>query len=274
MDLNTVTAIVPARSRADLAGLGGPVAVLAGGTWLFSESQDTVEQLVDLTTLGWTPLEHSAAGLEVAATCTVQELYDHRLPDGYGAAGLLRQCCEAYLASFKIWRFATVGGNLCLGFPAGPMISLTASLDGVCTIWTPDGGLRTLLVMDFVTGPATTALRSGEVLRSILLPDQALRERTAFRKIALSPLGRSGSVVIGRRTAADGFELTLTGGTVRPIRLSFAADPGPGELLAAVDGLDASVWHHDAHGTPDWRHAVSAVLAEEIRVELFPEAAP
>src|SRR6478752_4622498 len=56
------------------------------------------------------------------------------------AAPLLRQCCTALLASYKIWGTATVGGNLCLSFPAGAMISLGAALDGTVTVWRADGG--------------------------------------------------------------------------------------------------------------------------------------
>ena len=50
---------------------------------------------------------------------------------------LIDQCCRAFLASFKIWKTATVGGNLCMALPAGPMIALTAALDGDCVIWRP-----------------------------------------------------------------------------------------------------------------------------------------
>ncbi|MGW2253387.1 hypothetical protein ACWCXH_24785 [Kitasatospora sp. NPDC001660] len=45
--------------------------------------------------------------------------------------------------SWKIWNTATVGGNLRNGPPAGPMISLTAALDGVCLLRAPSGVLRT-----------------------------------------------------------------------------------------------------------------------------------
>ena len=86
-----------------------------------------------------------------------------------------------------------------LSFPAGAMISLTAALDGTVTVWRPDGTEYCLPVTEFVTGQATNALRPGEILRSVRLPAAALAGRTAFRKLAPSPLGRSGIVVIGRR---------------------------------------------------------------------------
>lgn len=271
MDLHTITGIVRPTSRADLGRLGPGDAVLAGGTLLFSDPHTHLRRLVDLNAFGWTPITvvpgGPDAGIEIAATCTIAELSRAHLPAEWLARPLVRQCCEAFLASFKIHRFGTVGGNLCLAYPAGPMISLTAALHGVCTIWRPDGSDYRLPVVDFVTGNCTNALQEGEVLRSIFLPATALESRTAFRKIALSPLGRSGAVIIGRRAGA-GLEITLTASTVRPVLLAFDELPDTVELAAAISALPMTLWHDDPHGPPDWRAQVSAVLAEQIRVEL------
>ena len=61
-------------------------------------------------------------------------------------ADLGRRCCDALLGSFKVQNVATVGGNICLSLPAGPMTSLTAALDGVAALAGPDGGVRRLPV--------------------------------------------------------------------------------------------------------------------------------
>ena len=130
-------------------------------------------------------------GLEIAATCTIAALDALALPPEWAAAPLIGQCCRAFLASFKIWNMATVGGNICMALPAGPMISLTAALDGVCTIWAPGGGERRVAVTDFVLGPQRNVLRPGELLRAISLPAAALAQRTAFRQdfaLAARPL--------------------------------------------------------------------------------------
>ncbi len=95
--------------------------MLAGGTWLFSEPQPDLHTLVDLRDLGWTPLEVTPAGLTIAATCTLRQLAE------WTASPLLHQCCAALAGSFKIWHEATVGGNICLGLPAGPMIAMAAA---------------------------------------------------------------------------------------------------------------------------------------------------
>jgi CO/xanthine dehydrogenase FAD-binding subunit len=216
---------------------------------------------------GWPALVAGADGLEVAATCTLAELYALQAPQ-WAAAPLIRQCCHALLGSFKVWNAATVGGNLCLALPAGPMTSLTSALDGVCTVWDRSGATRELPVTEFVTGAGQSVLAPGELLRSVRLPAAALACRTAFRQISLAPLGRSGSVVIGRRSpAGDSVVVTVTAATVRPVQLRFAGPPSRAELLDALAAA-RPCWHDDVHGSPAWREAVTGELAVEVLAEL------
>ncbi len=279
VDLNTVESLRVPRSRDELWPLVAGDAVLAGGTWLFSEPQVGVHRLIDITQLGWQPItltDNDFEGIELAATCTVARVsaLSATLPDSHPdwtAAPLLHQCCTALLASFKIWGVATVGGNICLSFPAGSMISLAAALDGEVTVWRADGMDYRVPITEFVTGLATNLLQPGDLLRSVHLPASALRSRTAYRKVAPSPLGRSGIVIVGRRdTAADGgrFVLTVTAATVRPYVFRFGGVPAAEELRAAHATIPDEAWTRDAHGDPDWRRAVTLVLAEQIRAEL------
>jgi len=242
-------------------------AFLAGGTWLFSEPQPGLSRLVDLTRLGWTPLRVTAAGLEIAATCTIAMLAAFEPPPDWVAGPLIVQCCRALLGSFKIWNMATVGGNICMGLPAGPMTSLCTALDGECVIWAPGGEERRMQVKDFVLGPQHNALLAGEFLRRIEIPLAALKTRTAFRQISLSPLGRSGALLIG--TLGEGFTLTVTAATRRPVRMAFESLPGVDELAARMAAeIPDSLYYDDVHGRPDWRRHMTYVFAEDIRREL------
>ncbi len=276
MDLNTVEAVRTPTRREDVWPLAPSDAILAGGTWLFSEPQPHLSRLIDITRLGWPSITLHQNGIEIAATCTLAELatLSTTLPRTHAefrAAPLLRQCCTALLASFKIWGCATVGGNICLSFPAGSMISLTSALDGAVTVWRADGTDYTLPITEFVTGAATNVLRASDVLRAIHLPAAALRATTAYRKLAPSPLGRSGVVVIGRRDKPeDGgrFVLSVTAATVRPYVFTFPAVPGADGLRDALLEIADDAWTRDAHGDPDWRRAVTLTLAEQIRAEL------
>ena len=266
MDLPTLTEVRLPTSRAELE-LSETVIPLAGGTWLFSEPQDHLTGLVDLTTLGWTPCERRAdGGMSLAATCTMAQLVAIPLQEGWGAQPLFRQCAESLLQSFKIWNTATVGGNIATALAAGALIGLGGALDAELVIWTPDGGERRERVADFVLAQRLTTIRPGEVVRSIEVEPSALAATTAFRRIALSPLGRAGTVLAARRDLDGAFVLCVTGGTTRPEVVRFADLPTSAELAVAIAAIPT--WFSDAHGAADWRAGVSALLAEEIRREL------
>jgi CO/xanthine dehydrogenase FAD-binding subunit len=173
------------------------------------------------------------------------------------------------LGSFKIWNSATVGGNLCLALPAGPMAALTTALDGVCRIWMPEGGTRSLPVIDYIRGPGDNALQTGELLRAVDLPVAALLRRAAFRQISLTPDGRSAALLVGTAAAEGHFGLTVTAATRRPVRLDFETMPAHGDLRdALVQTIPEAMYYDDLHGAPDWRRHMTLRLAEEIRREL------
>ena len=265
MDLTTVREIRTPSRRDEVVFAPGE-RPLGGGTWLFSERQPGLTGLVDLTSLGWAPIERAADVVSVAATCTIAELL--RLPsdDDWAGHPLIAQCADSLLASFKIWNVATVGGNVALGLPAGAMTSLMATFDATAVVWTTDGGERRVPVSAFVTGVVQNALEPGEVLRSLEVPIDSLRSRTGFRRISLSPLGRSGTLVTARLGLDGEFVVTVTAGTTRPVQLRFDEVPGERSLADALADVDC--WYSDPHGDPDWRRAMSTRFAHELRVEL------
>jgi hypothetical protein len=254
MDLISVERVREPRTRDELRLAQGETP-LGGGTWLYSEPQ-TARTLVDLTALGWQPITELDDALEIAATCTIEALAAH--------SPLFDSFAEALLASWKIQHVATVGGNVCLALPAGSMTSLAVSLDGVAVIWGADSERREP-VERFVTGVRTTTLAPGEVLRAIQLPRTALAARHGFRRIALSPLGRTGTLVTGR-VGADGAVFTVTGGTPHPYVFRFDQLPSAHDLTTELGRV--TDWYDDAHGSPDWRRAMSLRFALELREEL------
>jgi CO/xanthine dehydrogenase FAD-binding subunit len=198
----------------------------------------------------------------------------------------LRESVEALLGSWKIQRIATVGGNICLALPAGPMTSLAAGLGATGLVWGPGEADRRLAVADLVTGPVENSLAPGEVLRAIEFP--APPTWTVMRRASLIPMGRSGVFVVARLDAggdeADGagvvepaagepgatgaavrFRVTVTAAVPAPRVLEFAGVPSASDLAAAVDAIDP--WLDDPHGAPDWRHALTRRFAEELRAD-------
>ena len=272
-DINTVTELVPAPGSTWRNG----DAFLAGGTWLFSEPQPGTTRLLDLTGFGWPSLTETDDGLEIAATCTLAELARWRPAPGrdWPAATLPRQCADALLGSFKVHNVATVGGNICLSLPAGPMISLAAALVGTAVIWASDGMRRQVPIMDFVTGERANVLRPGELLRSVFLPARALRAAAACRQVSLSPVGRSAVLLIGTRAPAGGggdsrTVLTLTAAVSRPVQVTFKGLPRPNEAVDSVDSsaTAATGYLNDVHGSARWRRAMTRRAVTEVITEL------
>jgi CO/xanthine dehydrogenase FAD-binding subunit len=276
VDLNTITEVVRPRERDALPRRQVGDAWLSGGTWLFSEPQPHLTRLIDLTSLNWAAAEVRDDGLSLGATCTIAQLDRLPLPKAWTAAPLIGQCCRAFVASFKVWNTATVGGNICMALPAGPMIALAVALGGTGVVWPADGGTRKIPIIDLVIGWRNTQLEPGDVLRSIEFPAAALMRRTSFRQMSLTPLGRSAALLIGTSAPrARDLELTITASTVKPIRLAFPGIPDAGELKRAISAaVPDSLYFNDVHGAPEWRKHLTFDLAESIRRELAGEVAP
>jgi CO/xanthine dehydrogenase FAD-binding subunit len=243
---------------------------LAGGTWLFSEPQPHLRRLLDLQGFYWEPLVVNEQGLQISPTCTIADLEALEAPPEWVAAPLIHQCCHSFLASFKVWNTATVGGNICMSLPAGPMISLTVALEGLYTLRQRDGSERRVAAEEFVTGDNQNILQPGDLLCSIELPITALQKRTSFRRMSLTHLGRSTALLIGTLSPQEGtFMLTVSASTKRPIRLSFDQVPDARSLHERLrETIPDSMYHDDVHGAPDYRKHLTYHFAEEIRGEL------
>jgi CO/xanthine dehydrogenase FAD-binding subunit len=149
------------------------------------------------------------------------------------------------------------------------MAALAVALDGICEIWTPGGAERRLRAVDFIIGPQQNALRTGELLRAVFLPDETLRRRTAFRQISLTPQGRSAALLLGTLSQTGSFSLTVTAATRQPIHLDFQTVPSGSDLNAAlIEAIPDTQYYDDLHGPPFWRRKMTFRLAEQILREL------
>jgi CO/xanthine dehydrogenase FAD-binding subunit len=267
VDINTVTEVV--RQLPQTPGSDWRVgdAWLAGGTWLFSEQQPGVRRLIDLVPLGWDRLIVTDAGLEIGAMCTVRDLHEFTAPTDWAAAPVFRTSCEAFLASFKVWNSATVGGNICMSLPAGPMITMTVALEATFILQATDGRERTVEAIDFVTGNHENILAPGELLRTIAIPVRSLRKRVAHRRFTLTHLGRSTIFMIATQGPKE-FLLTITAGTTHPVRFAFDSTPGADALQHCIDSIPSDVWFDDPNGAPDHRRHLAKHFAEQIRQDL------
>lgn len=269
MNLNTIIDVKRPKSLDEVRGWRSGNAWLAGGTWLFSEPQVHTDTLIDLETLGWPALTIASDGLEIAATCRIFELYAFEGPKKWTASPLIQECCRSFLSSFKIWNEATIGGNVVMSLPAGPMISLTVALEAEYELWPRDGAPRKVAARDFVTGVHANELSPGELLRAIRIPARAMQKRFAFRRASLTHLGRSSVLLIGTIGAGE-MLLTVTAATVRPVQLHFEERPTDAVLRDAIDAaIPADLYLDDVHGSPAHRRHLTYHFAAEICQELF-----
>ena len=243
---------------------------LAGGTWLFSEPQDDLRRLIDLHAYGWPSIEELDAGPTIGATCTIAELYGYAAQQSASGWELVRECCSSFLSSFKVWNAATVGGNICMSLPAGPMISMASALEATYTLLDLAGNARTVSALDFTTGSHQNILQPGELLRTIHLPAAAMTKRWAFRRMSLTHLGRSSSLLIGTLDPDSGtFLLTVTAATPRPRQLRFDALPDwPALRQRLLSEIADSDYFDDVHGTPAYRKQMTHYFAHGILNEL------
>ena len=204
MNLNTIVEVKRPTSADQVTEWRDGYAWLAGGTWLFSEPQVTTDTLIDLDRMGWTPLSATPAGLEIAATCRIADLHAFKGPTEWRAVPLFRDCIDAFLMSFKIWNAATVGGNLCMSLPAGAMISLTAALEAVCTLWPRGDKAREVAVGDearVAQGLFPKARKGRDI--------QGLEERIDRDPLAAAQPGRLDGVLHRARAVDLDFHVAL-----------------------------------------------------------------
>ena len=275
MNLNTITEVSSARHRRTRSrAWRDGYAWLAGGTWLFSEPQPAIDTLIDLERLGWPALEASPDGLDIAATCRIAELYRlrRRRPNGPP-----RRCSASaairLLASFKIWNAATVGGNICMSLPAGPMISLTVALEGVCTLWPRDGAAARGRRRS-TSSPATTPTFCGRAnccAASTCRPRRCAK-RFAFRHVSLTQLGRSAALLIGtqrRRAATISCSPSPRRRRARSSSASRDAPSADGAAAArSMTRIPADGYFDDVHGSAAYKRHLTYYFAEQIRAEL------
>ena len=108
------------------------------------------------------------------------------------------------------------------------------------------------------------------MLRSIHLPARALSKRFAFRRAALTHLGRSAIVIIGTQTPGTrDLLLTVTAATARPYQLRFDHMPDASALRDAIHfNIPDSEYFEDVHGSARYKRHLTYYFAEEIRAEL------
>jgi hypothetical protein len=88
--------------------------------------------------------------------------------------------------------------------------------------------------------------------------------------MSLTHMGRSAVLLIGTLCPREGsFALTVTAGTVRPVRIEFPRVPAADQLRSKLrEMIPDALYFDDVHGTPAYRKHMTVYFAEEILSEL------
>lgn len=211
----------------------GAWTVLAGGTDHFPARaiRDPAEDILDVTALPeLRGIARTGSGLRIGAAATWRAVIDADLPavcDGLKAAA-------REIGGAQIQNRGTVGGNLCNASPAADGVPALLSLEAEVELASTEG-TRRLPLDGFVLGNRQTALRPGELLTAIHLPDCALDGAGRFLK-----LGARRYLVISIVMVAGTMRLAADG-TIAAARLAVGACTAAavrlGTLEAALTGL-------------------------------------
>lgn len=104
-----------------------------------------------------------------------------------------------------IRNMATIGGNICTASPAGDALPPLYILEAEVELLSASGARR-LPLADFIHGPGKTALRQGELLTRVIIPQGKTFAVSRFEKV-----GRRKSLAISVASLAAMFSLSEDG---------------------------------------------------------------
>ncbi len=242
---------------------GDRAQMLAGGTnllvWMKME-QKSPECLINVGKLSELQGLSSQDGkLDVGALTTIRALRD--TPQVQADYTALADACAAF-GSAQIQLMGTVGGNLCSSSPASDTVPALMALDAQLVL-VGLSGERFLPVQEFLLGPGKTALRQGELLKSIQLPTPQPGTGSAFIKVTrvaadlakasvAATLVRDGDRVVACRLAFGSVgptvmrtpkaEAALTGQTFSA-ELALEAGRIASEEITPIDDVRSTAWY-------------------------------
>lgn len=257
---------------------GDRAQVLAGGTNVLVQmkmEKTAPAALIDISHLG--ELEGFAtrngqiligSRTSIRACCNQPELQAHFIA--------LADACEAF-GSTQIQMMGTLGGNLCNGSPASDSVPALMALDAQLKLLSLDEE-RLIPVEEFLLGPGETALRSDELLTSIILPSPKANSGSAFLKISrvqadlakvsvAAALVREGQTVVDCRLALGSVAPTVMRakqaeaaliGKAYSSELALKAGEIASREIAPIDDTRSSAWYR--------REVLKAVVHDALQI--------
>ena len=192
----------------------GEATLIAGGTDWFAQDRagGALPRLLDVTGLpGCRGISRSGDQWRIGAATSWTEVILADLPPAFAAL----KAAAREVGSPQIQNAGSVAGNLCNASPAAdgvpPLLVLRASVEIASS-----QGRRALPLAEFITGARRTALKPGEIVSALLIPDPELAARSGFYK-----LGSRRYMVISIAMVA--ILLGVEGGLASTVRIAVGA---------------------------------------------------
>jgi CO/xanthine dehydrogenase FAD-binding subunit len=219
---------------------GQSARILAGGTRLVPVIDDEITDLIDLQSLGMDHMEFSGDHLTVGAMTRLQAIIENeKIPSVVREATKLE-------GPNTLRNAATVGGTLVCGDWQSEFYAAMLAFDAKVTIKTAgdscDVRLEEFEASEFPDGIMTKI-------------SFATDGKAAHERVARTPADKPIVAVIGRRDATGAIKMAYCGVAEKPCLLTM------GELQSIVPP-------GDFRGSPDYRKAVAAILAQRIIMDL------
>ena len=209
-----------------LALCAGGSRILAGGADLYPAAGAALRgDFIDLTTLPDLAGITQTTDLRIGACTTWRDIAEARLPPAMTAL----QQAALTIGGRQIQNAGTIGGNLCNASPAADGIPPLLVLDAVVEL-VSSAGTRRATLENWLLGARRVDLRTGEVLSAIIIPQAALKGRSAFVK-----LGARSHLVISIAMVA--VQLVVTGGTIAEARVAVGSCTPTARRLPAVESV-------------------------------------
>ncbi|MGA2720883.1 MAG: xanthine dehydrogenase family protein subunit M [Bryobacteraceae bacterium] len=153
--------------------------VVAGGTDLVVEADQSIRILIDITHAGLSYIRRKGKAWVIGATTTMAALENSGAIRAL-AGGILARAA-ATCGSVQIRNMATLGGNLANGSPAADTATPLLALDAEVVL-ADERGRRQIPLTAFYSGPRKTA-RSKALLIEVMIPVPPRGGRWSFQKL-------------------------------------------------------------------------------------------
>jgi carbon-monoxide dehydrogenase medium subunit len=248
----------------------GQARVVAGGTDVVVEGDDSVRFLIDITHAGLSYIRHRGAACVIGATTTMAELEESDAIQAL-AGGILCRAART-CGSALIRNSATLGGNMANGSPAADMATPLLVLDAA-VVMADSKGRRKLPLAEYLVDVRANR-HAKALLVEIVIPDPPAGKgcQWSFQKLGrtaldISLVNVSAGLQLDSRGRVKWARIALGSVSPAPMRASGAEQRMAGRMLdqALLAEIGAEVAREvrpisDARASAEYRREICSVL--------------